>query len=238
MIKIDTFRAGESNYNFLIYDESTREAIAVDPLEAKLMLQRAQALDLKIKALLNTHGHPDHVAGNAEVLAAAQVPLAAGAHENIPGTTQFLQDGATWSVGNMHLNVLRTPGHTPGHVCLIVNDQHLLVGDTLFYGGCGNCKFGGNPDDLYDSLQRLKTLPDHLIVYCGHEYTLKNFEFGCVHEPGLTSIIEKRRQVVTAAVAEQRPPLFTLGQEKEHNIFLRAASRERFKELRELRNHF
>lgn len=238
MIKIHTFRAGESNYNFLIYDDTSREAIAVDPLEAGVMLQEAEKLGLHIKALLNTHGHPDHVAGNAGVLAATKVSLAAGAHENIPGTTQFLQDGQTWTVGPMHLKIMRTPGHTPGHICLVVNDQHLLVGDTLFYGGCGNCKFGGNPDDLYDSLQRLKALPDHLIVYCGHEYTLKNFEFGVKHDPSLLAVVEKRRGLVKSAVEKSQAPLFTLGQEKEHNIFLRASSRERFCELRELRNSF
>ena len=173
---------------YLVYDEASGEGVIVDPGGDTTALRREiEQRGVKVKAILNTHGHFDHSAGNAE-LASLDIPL--GIH---PEDHDLLTEGggAAWfgmpevptmqpsialtegfehTVGNLRLRVLETPGHTPGSVCFYIPEENaLLTGDTLFAGGIGRSDLpGGEPRALTESLARLLTFPPETIIYPGH----------------------------------------------------------------------
>jgi hydroxyacylglutathione hydrolase len=173
---------------YLVYDEASGEGIIVDPGgDTTPLRQEIEQRRVKVKAILNTHGHFDHSAGNAE-LASLNVPL--GIHPDdrdllaegggaawfgfpaIPAMqpTIELTEGFEYAVGNLRLHVLTTPGHTPGSVCFYIPEENaLLTGDTLFAGGIGRSDLpGGDPRALTASLARLLTLPPETTIYPGH----------------------------------------------------------------------
>ncbi|MGC9393839.1 MAG: MBL fold metallo-hydrolase [Anaerolineae bacterium] len=173
---------------YLVYDEASGEGVIVDPGGDTTPLRREiEQRHVKIQAILNTHGHFDHSAGNAE-LASFNVPL--GIHPDDRdllaeggGAAWFgfpkvptmhpsieLTEGFEYAVGNLRLHTLTTPGHTPGSVCFYIREENaLLTGDTLFAGGIGRSDLpGGDPRALTASLTRLLTLPPETIIYPGH----------------------------------------------------------------------
>jgi hydroxyacylglutathione hydrolase len=173
---------------YLVYDEDNNDGVIVDPGgDTAPLLQEIQQRHVTVKAILNTHGHFDHSAGNAD-LAHFNVPLAIH-----PADRELLAEGggATWfglpevpavqptldltegfelAVGKLHLRVIETPGHTPGSVSLyIAEERALLTGDTLFASGVGRTDLpGGDPRALTESLKRLLTLPPETVIYPGH----------------------------------------------------------------------
>jgi hydroxyacylglutathione hydrolase len=173
---------------YLVYDEVSSEGVIVDPGGDTTPLRRdIERRHVEIKAILNTHGHFDHSAGNAE-LASFNVPLAihpddrdllaeggGAAWFGFPAgpaiqPTITLTEGFNYTVGNLCLRVLETPGHTPGSVCFYIPEENaLLTGDTLFAGGIGRSDLpGGDPRVLTASLTRLLTLPPETTIYPGH----------------------------------------------------------------------
>ncbi|MEJ5308799.1 MAG: MBL fold metallo-hydrolase [Anaerolineae bacterium] len=173
---------------YLVYDEASKEGVIVDPGGDTTPLRQAiEQRGITIKAILNTHGHFDHSAGNVE-LASFGVPLgihpadrellAAGGGASwfglptVPAMqpTLTLTEGFEYPVGNVRLRVLETPGHTPGSICLYSPEENaLLTGDTLFAGGIGRTDLpGGDPRALTASLTRLLALPPETIIYPGH----------------------------------------------------------------------
>jgi glyoxylase-like metal-dependent hydrolase (beta-lactamase superfamily II) len=161
------------NFAYLVYCAETLKAVVVDPsLDPQAVLKVANKEKLEIVGLLNTHGHHDHVAGNAEILAAARVPHW-GHPYDLPDADRQLVEGTEVVVGLGKLLVLHTPGHTPGSVVLHTGDG-LISGDTLFVGRCGRADLPGSDVNLlYDSLQRLKKLEQNLKVYPGHDYGVR-----------------------------------------------------------------
>ena len=158
------------NFSYLIYCPSSREAAAVDPsLEPERLLDEAARRDLRLIALLNTHGHQDHTAGNQQVLDAADIPLA-GHAADLAVADIFLEEGSVLNVGQKNIDVLHTPGHSPGSLVFSTGSA-IVTGDTLFVSRCGRADLpGGDVNRLYESLQRLKKLPPETQVYPGHDY--------------------------------------------------------------------
>ncbi len=173
---------------YLVCDGDGGEGVIVDPGgEVAPLLREIERRHVTVKAILNTHGHFDHIAGNAE-LAHFNAPfaihpadhdlLAAGggaAWFGLPEApavhpTLDLTEDFELTIGKLRLHVLETPGHTPGSVCLYLPEaQALLTGDTLFAGGIGRTDLpGGNPRALTESLKRLLTLPPETVIYPGH----------------------------------------------------------------------
>jgi hydroxyacylglutathione hydrolase len=230
------------NYHYLVVCKETGDALAIDPLDAGLVLATARRHGWQITQILNTHHHHDHVGGNAAVREAtgARVLAHAGAASIIGGVDTGLVDGNIIRVGrSIELECLDTPGHTMSHVCLFAHaDQPALFsGDTLFNAGAGNCHQGGDPVALYETFAtRLARLPDSTRVYAGHDYLVNNLGFTLSREPANAVARDMAQQL--AAVAALDMPLTTLGEEKLFNTFFRlqnpaiiAGLREHFPEL-------
>ncbi|MDF1764155.1 MAG: hydroxyacylglutathione hydrolase [Oleibacter sp.] len=218
------------NYNYLIGCERTQEAIAIDPLDGEQMLQLAQQQGLKIKMVINTHEHHDHIEGNPTIVAAtgAQVLSHQNAMERIPNVDRGLQAGDLVTLGDIRLRVLFTPGHTPVHLCILglreensnMTQDVLFSGDTLFNACAGNCSKGGDVDDMYDSfVSQLMPLPDETLLYPGHEYMKNNLAFALSREP--SNQTAKDWQAKVDALTPDDMPYMTLGQERQYNPFLR-----------------
>ena len=186
----DQVAAQMVNFVYLIGDRKTRECIVVDPAYAvDDILNIVEQDSMKLTGVLATHYHPDHVGGSmmgmkiqgvADLLEKTQVPIHINKHEtNWVARTTGLDEkelvqhegGDKISVGDVAITFVHTPGHTPGSQCFLV-EQRLVAGDTLFLDGCGRTDLpGGNPGDLYTSLQTLASLPRETIVCPGHQYS-------------------------------------------------------------------
>jgi len=138
------------NYMYLLVCENQKVALAIDPLDHALCLQTAEKLNVKIKYVVNTHHHHDHIGGNVEVLSATGATLAAhqDTMDTIPNVELGLNAGDSLQVGDISFSIMDTPGHTMSHICLFyagnTNEAPaLFCGDTLFNAGVGRCDLGG-----------------------------------------------------------------------------------------------
>lgn len=159
-----------SNFAYLIYCPQTLTGIAVDPsFDPAALLGAARDRGVRIEILVNTHGHRDHVAGNEAVLAATGARLAAHPLD-VPGAEVRLEEGSLLQLGQSQVQILHTPGHTPGSICLHPPGA-LITGDTLFVTRVGRADLpGSDVEALYASLMRLSALPEDTAVYPGHDY--------------------------------------------------------------------
>ncbi len=178
---VETFTVGMLSTNcYVASSKETKEAILIDPglefsSEANAIFDYLSAGKLNVKFIVNTHGHDDHVKGNALFQKKLNVPICIhplDAHF-IEGAEKVLliEDGTLVKFGDQTLKVLHTPGHTLGSICL-VGEKLVFTGDTLFASGIGRTDFsGGSMTDMRLSLQKLVQLPDVLLVYPGHGET-------------------------------------------------------------------
>lgn len=160
------------NFSYIIADETTREAAVVDSsFNAGEIIRILKTENLTLKYVINTHGHSDHTAGNAELLSVFNAKIATHKLSRINADIR-VDDGDIIHVGNVPIKVLHTPGHTPDGICLLVDNKKLLTGDTLFVGECGRTDLpGGNSKSLYNSLfTKLLKLDDAVEVFPGHDY--------------------------------------------------------------------
>ncbi len=158
------------NFSYLLYCPETLHGAAVDPsLWPEKLIKKAEQLGITLKLLLNTHNHHDHIAGNRTIFEHSDVRLVAHpldfAEVDIPAL-----DGTMIKLGNGTIEVIHTPGHTPGSV-VFKTAEAIVTGDTLFVSRCGRADFpGSDPAALFSSLQKLKILPAKTEVYPGHDY--------------------------------------------------------------------
>jgi hydroxyacylglutathione hydrolase len=165
------------NFSYIIADDATREAVVVDSsFNAGEISSILTAENLKLKYIINTHSHSDHTAGNEELRSMFSARIAAHKLSRINADVT-LDDGDTIHVGSIPVKVIHTPGHTPDSICLLVDNQKLLTGDTLFVGECGRIDLpGGNSKSMYNSLfNKILKLNDDVEVYPGHDYGSKPF---------------------------------------------------------------
>ncbi len=179
-----------ANFTYVVGSRSTREVAIVDPAwDIDGLLRHLEERDYRLVAALATHYHPDHIgggmrghniAGVAELLEKSPVKIYAHRHEadGVKKVTDIsesdmvrVDSGDTLKIGVVEVEFLHTPGHTPGSQCFRIRNT-LVSGDTLFINGCGRVDLpGSDPDEMYHSLQRLKSLPDDTLLLPGHNYS-------------------------------------------------------------------
>ena len=161
------------NFSYLVGCEKTRQALVVDPgPDVERIVAEAQKERLEIVLIVNTHGHGDHTAGNAGLKAetGAKIVIHKLDADGYPGADHFLFEENTLQLGDITLDVIHTPGHTPGGICLHAQGN-LFTGDTLFVGDSGRTDLaGGHRPTLGASIRRLMMFPEHTIVWPGHDY--------------------------------------------------------------------
>ncbi len=166
------------NFIHLIADSSGL-AMVVDPAwDAEAIEAYCTAHHLTLNGILLTHSHADHTSAVKPLSLKYRLPVYISREEYQLGLIQldkpcWIADGDVIALGESRITVIATPGHTLGSVCFHI-DQHLISGDTLFIDGCGRCDFyESDVEKMWQSLQRLKTLPDETVIYSGHHYGQK-----------------------------------------------------------------
>ena len=165
------------NFSYLIGCQETGECGVVDAaFEVDRIVSIAKKDGMKITTALFTHTHYDHMDGIGELTERTDIAKIYVHKNEAKALSEFkekvveTEDGEKISIGNVLLKVIHTPGHLPGCVCYL-GDNFVVTGDTLFTGSIGRCDFPeSNARDMYNSLQKLKELPDETIIYPGHDY--------------------------------------------------------------------
>jgi hydroxyacylglutathione hydrolase len=163
------------NFSYIIADQSTKQAAVVDSsFNASEIIKIIKTNKLELKYIINTHGHSDHTAGNTELRSLFKAKLVTYKQSKTPCDIA-VEDGDELSLGKISLRIIYSPGHTPDSICILVNKEKLLTGDTLFVGECGRTDLpGGNSKIMYDSLfNKLLKLGDAVEVFPGHDYGSK-----------------------------------------------------------------
>ena len=212
------------NYAVLIHDPVTEATAVVDAPEATPVIAALEKEGWNLTHILVTHHHADHTQGIPAVKArfGATVVGPKSEADKIPGLDVTVVDGDPVAVGSLVGRVLETPGHTAGPATYLFEGEKLLfAGDTLFTLGCGR-PLECEPPVLWDSLQRLRALPEDLQVYSGHEYTLANARFAATVDPDNPALIrlygdaQRKRDAGSPTIPSR------LGDEVAANPFLRA----------------
>jgi len=221
--QIRLFRCLSDNYGVLLHDPATGATASIDAPEAAPVEAALKETGWKLTDILVTHHHHDHT-GGIEALKQkyrCRVVAPAGEAAKIPAVDETVREGDKVSVGNLSANVIETPGHTLGHIAYWFHgDKLAFVGDTLFSIGCGRV-IEGTPAQMWESLKKLRDLPDDTEIYCGHEYTLSNIKFALTIEPD-NSVLSAREAQAKRQVQEGAATIpTTIGDEKLANPFLR-----------------
>lgn len=250
--EIRLFRCLADNFGYLIHDPASGATASVDAPEATPIVEALEREGWTLTDILITHHHNDHVGGVGELkkrygcrVVAPQDKSAAIANVDLR-----VAQGDVVKIGSLLARVLETPGHTLDHVSYVFdNEKALFAADTLFSIGCGRV-FEGTYPMMWDSLLKLRALPDDFKLYCGHEYTAANVKFALTVEPE-NAALKARAEEVARLRAANKPTVPTLlGDEKKANVFLRAdepsvaagvrmkgrSAAEVFGELRERKN--
>jgi hydroxyacylglutathione hydrolase len=233
------------NYGFVIRDEASGVTACVDTPDAAAILREVEALGGRLDFILNTHWHPDHAGGNAEIKAATgAVTIGPKEVERIAPVDRLVVEGDIVDLGETRLEVIDTGGHTLQHITYYdAADRIAFVGDTLFALGCGRL-FEGTPEQMWDSLQKIAGLPEDTTIYCAHEYTASNARFALSVDD--SAALKARAAEVFAARERDEPTVpTTVALEKATNPFLRApvlrpslAPAQAFAEVRRAKDNF
>lgn len=221
--------AFNDNYIWVTQATSQQTIWAVDPGDAKVVIEYCQSQQLKLAGILVTHHHKDHTGGVAELTQRYQCPVYGPVSLAPQVVTHPVQQGDEVSVADNTFLVLETPGHTLDHLCYFAESQDskplLLCGDTLFRGGCGRL-FEGSPAQMLSAMTKLRSLPADTLVFGTHEYTLANYRFAAAIDPNNTKLVEAIKEA--ESLREEDAPTLpsTIALEIETNPFMRFDRKE------------
>ncbi|PVI02392.1 hydroxyacylglutathione hydrolase [Periconia macrospinosa] len=212
-----------NNYAYLVTDDKSKEAVIIDPANPPEVLpvlnEKTESGAIKLTKIINTHHHHDHAGGNVEILKRFDLPIVGG--KDCSKVTTTPEHKSQFTIGDsIKVTALHTPCHTQDSICYFFEDgaeRVVFTGDTLFIGGCGRF-FEGNAKEMHKALnETLASLPDDTKVYPGHEYTKGNVRFA---KKVLNNDAIKKLDEYSQANKETQGK-FTIGDEKQHNVFMR-----------------
>ncbi len=222
--EIRTFTCLNDNFGYLIHDVETKATASIDAPEAGPIIKALEREGWQLTDILITHHHGDHVGGIAELKQKYNCRVVAPHDKTtaIANVDLRVANADVVRIGNLLARVLETPGHTLDHISYVFdNEKAVFAADTLFSIGCGRV-FEGTYPMMWDSLLKLRALPDDFKLYCGHEYTASNVKFALTVDPD-NAALQARAAEVAKLRAENKPTIPTLlGEEKRANVFLRA----------------
>jgi glyoxylase-like metal-dependent hydrolase (beta-lactamase superfamily II) len=159
------------NFSYIVFDEHDKVGVIIDPSwDLEKILEFLEKNKISAKYIINTHTHFDHVLGNDQVAEITKAAIIQHEKSSLK-KDRSVREGEIINVGQVELEVLYTPGHSEDSICLIVDKEDIITGDTLFVGNIGRVDLpGSSPDSMYDSLSRIAKLEDSLVVYPGHNY--------------------------------------------------------------------
>ncbi|OSD01647.1 hydroxyacylglutathione hydrolase [Trametes coccinea BRFM310] len=219
----------DDNYAYLLIDDATNKAAAVDPYDVPKVKAAAEKEGVQIIAALTTHHHFDHSGGNKAFAEAFPDAPIYGGSDKIPALTNPVKDKDEFNVANIHVRCLATPCHTQDSICYYATDKSgagaphpgtVFTGDTLFVAGCGRF-FEGTGAEMHAALTYLGTLPAETVVHDGHEYTKGNLAFAKHVDPENPALARLEKLIKDGVIPAQRT---TIGDEKEWNPFMRLDS--------------
>tara|TARA_Y100000591_G_scaffold285838_1_gene268356 strand:+ start:839 stop:1597 length:759 start_codon:yes stop_codon:yes gene_type:complete len=210
------------NYSYVIFEKETNTISIVDPSEFEAcdkVIKKYKKLDF----ILNTHHHTDHVGANLSLKKKYNSKILGSDvdKDRIPGIDIFLKENQKQKIGNLEFQVILIPGHTKGHIAFFFSEKKIaFTGDTLFSLGCGRI-FEGTHEEMFNSLNKIKSLPPDTKIYCGHEYTKSNLNFCLKYNSKNAFLKEKEIDILKKLNSNQPTIPSTLSQEIRTNIFLR-----------------
>lgn len=228
MLEIVRIPVLSDNYVWLVHEAQSGETLVVDPAVAAPVLAAAEERGWTITQIWNTHWHPDHVGGNAEIKAATDCVITGPADEaaRIPTLDVHVRGGDVVQLGDVRASVIDVPAHTAGHIAYhFATAQAAFVGDTLFAMGCGRL-FEGTAAQMYDNMRKLEALGDNTAIYCAHEYTLSNARFAVTVEPDNADLAARLADVIAHRERGVATVPTTIALERATNPFMRAVSVE------------
>ena len=238
MIKVEIVNCLKDNFSYIIHNND--EALVIDPGESRPIEKLLEKMKLKLKYILNTHHHFDHVDGNSSLKEKYNCKIIGFEDDSkrIPGIDICLKNEEIFSEKNFKFKVYHTPGHTLGHICYhFFEEKKLFTGDTLFSLSCGRL-FEGTYEDMYKSLSLIKAFDKNTLIYFGHEYTLSNSKFCINYDPDNENLKKKILEINKSIKAGIPTTPCVLKDELECNIFLKAENIETFAKLRDLKDNF
>ena len=228
MLEIVRIPVLSDNYVWLVHEAQSGETLVVDPAVAAPVLGAAEERGWTITQIWNTHWHPDHVGGNAEIKAATGCVITGPSDEaaRIPTLDVHVRGGDVVQLGDVRATVIDVPAHTAGHIAYHFATAHAaFVGDTLFAMGCGRL-FEGTAAQMYDNMRKLEALGDNTAIYCAHEYTLSNARFAVTVEPDNADLAARLADVIALRERGAATVPTTIALERATNPFMRAVSVE------------
>lgn len=232
--KVHIVRVLSDNFSYIIIDEKSKKALCVDPAEPETVLKKIKKLGATLQYALCTHHHYDHSGGNVYLKNLNEgITVVGSAYENTPGITLTVQNEQVISFGDdLKIKAIHAPCHTKGHILYYiyrVDNQGqesaeyapiLFTGDTIFIAGCGRF-FEGTAKDMLKNIEKVKSLRKDTLIYCGHEYTLKNLQFALTIEEGNKYIQKKLQEVEEKMKRKEHSVPSTVEEEDLINPFFR-----------------
>src|ERR1700757_2809755 len=209
----------KDNFGVLLHDPESGATAAIDAPEAAPIEAALKASGWRLTDILVTHHHADHTGGIAELKQRHRCRVVAphGEAARIPLVDATVRENDEVRVGSLKGRVLETPGHTAGHISYFFPaDKLAFVGDTLFSIGCGRV-IEGTPEMMWQSLLKLRGLPDDTQFFCGHEYTDANIRFAKTIEPDNTALAARADEVKRLLAGGKATIPATIGAEKAEN---------------------